>query len=680
MRTRKTRGTKRRKHDGIKKHFLFGGKCDTVCSVANGSIAQLGERPLDVREVMGSSPIAPIAGKPPEIECSGGFFHKGDSVMQNTVRHRNRRIGVCVLCAVLFAACTPQGAEKADDAASAYVTREDAGQSASSGESAKSARTADDLPPEPVEGADAVNRVADDLSFIRFMNLPQKESYTAEKNERAVVHLSYDLISMEKKASDGKTDLTVLSRKLAEQEYAREQERKEAFAADCKTADTLPATDRLENRTTQRLRVLRADTRVFSYMEECFVSVDGSSPDTEPVDTYTCRAFNLDAQSAKEIRLSDVVNDLEELSRLTAEAVLEKYDTTNPAYNASQQFEETDLQEAVLELFENGEDDFAWAPAYLGLRLVFARESLCDADSLVAYLEEASEINPQEMKLFDVTIPYTAAPLLFEPSYTELPASYIARIETGVPYQIDFGNGPEALQIATPRKYENNTVLYTGECTIRTGSGERQSFDLVGSEEYGNYGVCAYLVKQEDAFFLYLDATGKDETDRLHVYAIENGQVRFAGVSDEMLDNDHMPPFDPAHLVTEGIFYILPDPYAAETYTGNRGLRTGYVSGGGMPASDERFYDIAEEDVRLTAIALELDTLQDPDDVRPVKETYPAGTTLSMWRIERSSHADFRTDDGRMVRLYINGVDTIDLIDGHELHDAFADPRLAEGE
>ena len=590
---------------------------------------------------------------------------------------------LCLLCiGCLLSACANQNsnnepaAERTDAGNTAVSVTEASSQAGKSAQSAKT-EASDDKPDEEIA---TVNRPAEDLAFVRFSNITGVKSETAEKNERAVVRMAFDVVSVSKKASDGETELSSLSRKLSEQEYRREQAREAGFSAYVKTAEKKDRQEKFDCDMKQQLSVLRADTRVFSYLEEQTRTIDtaGASPEEEE-DFYSCISYNLDALTAKEILLSDVVNDVEALSVLAADAVLEKYDTTNPAYHAAVQFEGTDLQKRILELFNNADDEsaglFAWAPAYHGLRLVFAREALCEEESLASYLEEVSEINPRDFKRYDVTIPYTAAPLLFEADYTELPVSYIARLESGAAYYVDFGNGPELLQIATPRKYENNTVLYTGECTIRTGENDRQSFDLVATEEYGNLGVCVYLVKQEDRFFLYLDATGKGAPDRLHVYAFEDGNVRFVGISDEMLDNDHLPPFDPACFMTEGVFYILPDPFMPDAYTGNRGFHESFVSGSGMPASDTRFYEVAEEDIRVTAADLTLDTLQDADDNRPVKEDYPAGTSLSMWRIERGSHADFKTDDGRMVRLYINGVDTIDLIDGHELHEAFADPR-----
>ena len=596
------------------------------------------------------------------------------------------------LCSLLCAGLLLTACAQAEGAPSANATGADAEKTVVAATEASSAKTRDAAAATTetsaetrAEDVNEVNLPAEDVSFIRFSNKTQKTYEAAEDNERAVVRVTCDLLEIEKTASDGETSLNALARKVSEAEYKRKQERDAGVRTYMKKAEARNRQEKYDCDIRQQLSVLRADTRVLSWMEENSRTVDtaGASPEDEE-DTYSCVSYNFDAKTAKALRLTDVVKDTGTLSRLAADAVLEKYDTTNPAYNASAQFEGIDLQKNILALLESedgtGEAAFAWAPAYFGLRLVFSREALCGKENLEAYLDEASEINPRDRKRFDITIPYTGEPSLFETAYTELPVSYFARLESGVTYFADFGNGPELLQITTPRKYENRTVLYTGECTIRLGENGKQSFDLISTEEYGNLGVCAYLVRQPEACYLYVDVTGKDDTDRLHVYAIGDGTVRFAGVSEEMLDNDHLPPFDPAHFMTEGVFYILPDPFVPDAYTGNRGFRESFVSAGGMPASRMRFYTVAEEDVRVTATDLELDTLTDADDIRPVKESYAAGTALSMWRIERASHADFKTDNGRMVRLYINGVDTIDLIDGHELREAFADPRLSSGE
>ena len=583
----------------------------------------------------------------------------------------------------LLAACTAKNEAADGGSEPETAVTVDAGASASAASDLtgkpSAAKTKDEVP----KDADTVNAQAEDIAFIRFFNVTQTEREVAKDNERAVVNASFDVLTVEKTASDGETSLTALSRKLSELEYNRNRDREASFQEYTKRASTRNKQEKYDCDIQQSLSVLRADTRVFSFLEENVTTVDtaGASPKEEE-DTYACTSYNLDAVNAKELRLKDVVKDPERLSELAAEAVLERYDTTNPAYNASLQFEGIDLQERILALLEDADagtdGSFAWSPSYYGLRLIFSRKALCEEESLEAYLDEVSEINPRDLNRFDVVVPYTAEPSLFEAAYTELPPSCIARLESGVTYLVDFGNGPESLEIATPRKYENNTVLYTGECTVRLGENNKQSFDLIGAEEYGTLGVCVYLVKTEDAHYLYVDTTGRDETDRLHVYAIADKTVRFAGVSEEMLDNDRMPPFDPACFMAEGIFYILPDPFAAQNDTGTRGFRESYVAPGGMPKSNERFYEAAEEDIRVTAIDLTLDTLKDADDDRPEKEIYKAGTSLTMWRVERASHADLKADDGRMVRLYINGVDTIDLIDGHELYEAFADPRHEE--
>ena len=592
--------------------------------------------------------------------------------------NKRTRAALALLLLTALTACASGAENTPAPAASTAGTAETApsAQTSDTASSSTAAASSVSVPEETLpEGADAVNLPDETLLFVPCTNMPRQEQADVPENERASVAMSYDLLEVAKETADGTVSLTALNRKIADLEYARKQARDKQFVA--RYNDAKEAKSYYTSEAAYPLLLMRADTRVFSFLEEQYESL--VSPD-ETVDTYAVYAHNYDAVTAKEIRLADVVNDTEALALLAADAVREQYDTTNPAYAAADQFDGIDLAETIAALLddESGAGGlFAWAPCYYGLRLVFARSALTDPDGYARYMQEVTEVNPHVLKKFDVTVPYTAAPELFAVSYTAQPPQCIAHLQAGVSYLIDFGDGPVPFRVNAPRKYEQNAVLYTGEYTVQTGDAERQSFEAIGMETYRNFGVAVYLVRTEENIFLYLDTLTGNDTDRLQVYAFEDGAFRFAGVSDEMLDNDRMPPFDPASFMSEGIFYILPDPYAEDGMGSMRGYHTCSVSPGGMPQGTERAYQVSGEDVRVTAIDLELDTLPDADASVPVKEHYDAGTVLRVFRVEPGSHVDLEADDGRIVRLYINGVDSIDLIDGHELHEAFADPRKA---
>ena len=494
------------------------------------------------------------------------------------------------------------------------------------------------------------------------------------------IALSYDTLLTGKKLSDAAHKYEALDQTLVSQEWARERDYMNRFSS------VEVAMNRAKGNyvfsPSQRLRVYRADSRVFSYLVESMEMLDdGETRASAADDRYTCLVYNIDPQSGRTIALPDVVNDTDELIELAAEAVTDKYVDRNPAFTAQEQFEGVDLEEAVRAMVtgdtkEESASFFAWSPCYYGLRLIFARDMLVDPQGYRNYLEEVSSVEARDLKKVEVVIPYSAAPEIFTPEYTALPASFMAELEPGVEYACDFGDGPVPFTVDAPRKFENKTILYTGEYAIRTGA-DRQSFNTVGAEAYSNYGTKVYLVKTADGIFLYLDAQYENETDRLHVYAYGDGSFSFTGVSGEMLDAERMPPFDPSSFTTEGMFLILPDPYDP-AYRGIRGWHTSSVSANGMPASAEKAYRTVEEDIRTTKIDLMLDTMQAESASHPVKELYPAGTTLRMTSVSPASHADFEAGDGRVVRMFINGVDTIDLIDGHEIRDAFEDTRGSE--
>ncbi|MBR0173671.1 MAG: hypothetical protein IJQ21_12885 [Lachnospiraceae bacterium] len=601
---------------------------------------------------------------------------------------RNPFLPVLMLCLVL-AGCgaggsgTPGEAPAAEtDASASAETAADTAASENTGApgtasvSAMDAATGgSDTPDAPVpEAAEGINLTDESITFITFETAHHEMAREAENDRR--ITLSYDTLLTGKKLSDADHNHEALDRTLVSQEWARERDYMNRFSSVEVAMNRAKGTYLFS--LSQRLRVFRADSRVFSYLVESMEMLDdGETRASAADDRYTCLVYNIDPETGNTIALSDVVNDTDTLITLAAAALTDKYVDRNPAFTAQEQFEGVDLEEAVRamvtgEAKEESDSFFAWSPCYYGLRLIFARDMLVNPQGYRDYLEEVSSVEVRDLKKAEVVIPYTAAPEIFTPEYTALPASYIAELEPGVEYACDFGEGVVPFLVNAPRKFENKTILYTGEYTIRTGS-SRQSFNTIGAEAYSNYGTKVYLVKTADGFFLYLDAQYENETDRLHVYAYGDGAFSFTGVSGEMLDAERMPPFDPFAFTTEGIFQILPDPYDP-AYRGIRGWHTAYVSGNGMPASDEKEYRTVEEDIRTTAIDLNLDVLADASSAIPVKELIPAGTTLSMFRVTPVSHADFRTEDGKIIRMFINGVDTIDLIDGHEIMEAFMPP------
>ena len=147
---------------------------------------------------------------------------------------------LCLLCiGCLLSACANQNsnnepaAERTDAGNTAVSVTEASSQAGKSAQSAKT-EASDDKPDEEIA---TVNRPAEDLAFVRFSNITGVKSETAEKNERAVVRMAFDVVSVSKKASDGETELSSLSRKLSEQEYRREQAREAGFSAYVKTAE-----------------------------------------------------------------------------------------------------------------------------------------------------------------------------------------------------------------------------------------------------------------------------------------------------------------------------------------------------------------------------------------------------------------------------------------------------------
>ncbi|MBR0163784.1 MAG: hypothetical protein IJQ12_03825 [Lachnospiraceae bacterium] len=430
---------------------------------------------------------------------------------------------------------------------------------------------------------------------------------------------------------------------------------------------------------TVRLLMQRADSRVFG-----FVQYVPGTDETEPL-LFT---HNLDPETGSEILLTDLADDTTALAKALAGVLIDTYVTNNPDPDADRYLpDEARLLQRIETLLAEAQKasgdaqqkgaGCAWSPVYYGVRFYFTKEALCESNAgvLSSVLQTVPESAPE---LFEVTVPYDANAYLFRAEYTLLPTEYIAPLPEGMTVTLSDGGRPVLLRASAERTWDETkgtrgAAAYSGAYTLDAGEGT-SDFSAQGMGRFDKTGVRFYLVKTSENVFVYADfeesVPQAKESDILIVHLFEDGAFRFVGISDDMLLNELAPPLDPAHFLTERLYDFLPDE-SGRGFVHTHGVRICSAGPTGIPVSDDPYYAIFDpaEAVYTLHRDVTLDVLTSEDQTVPTPTPFPAGTVLSMFRFTMNVSADFRTQDGTVIRFYVNGVDGIDNIGGHEVRD-----------
>ncbi len=357
----------------------------------------------------------------------------------------------------------------------------------------------------------------------------------------------------------------------------------------------------------------------------------------------------LDAQTGKQLALTDVVTDMDRLARLAEEE---------------------------LGIFYAPEDLYPEGPK-LAERFA-SKETLpaftLDPEGLTLYFDP-DEIGPYSSGPLTVTILYGDQPGLVKEAYTQAPAGWTAQLDPGLPYYTDLdGDGVSDRVCVEGKMYEDGDAYEVQTIWVNGHYFEE--------EELYTYAIDPVLVRTADGrSFLYIEYQQDNDYHEIQVYRVETGTTAHldtigAGwgwrLSDKVIgDYGYRPaldirPSDPDEILLSERTDLL------STVTGRRAYRP---DAEGVPRPAEDMLDLTGGDGPLTFTARQDVTgVKVGADGAPGDETViPAGTKVEYIRTDGMSRADLRLPDGTAVRVTVdtsdwprtvNGVDIEELFDG----------------
>ncbi len=364
------------------------------------------------------------------------------------------------------------------------------------------------------------------------------------------------------------------------------------------------------------LILARADEVVLSVLKSEYIF------EGEGNESYHFETINLDVKSGKEIPLSAVVTDPSQLGTILANKLESTY--RNAEYDSEAL--SSLIQATVQPTGKEGEKGLAWTLGYKGLSLHFAGE----------------EIGWTSKDTLQITIPYSEYPQLFVSDYVDyLPeeifvepeGDYVHLLTDSMDFKnvsvVDlYGDGSEDYILIAPYSEYEYRISVNDHTFL---------FDSW-------YFRKAFLVKNDDSYYLYLQMHWDNDGRAIEMFAISPDAIRYLGDHGGELKDFT----DPKHFVIRHYMHMLMSRYVvAGCHIGADGepvLSTGAYTI--EPREDGILYDY----VSLVEIPAEL--VDEQGNLLGTTYTFPAGTGFTLIRTDGETYVDAKTGDGKYCRLY----------------------------
>lgn len=360
----------------------------------------------------------------------------------------------------------------------------------------------------------------------------------------------------------------------------------------------------------------RADELVLSVLKSEYIY------EGEGNESYCFESINLDVKSGKEIPLSDVVTDVSQLSGILENELEDTYRNVEYDSDALNGL----IQETVQPSENKGAKKLAWTLGYKGLSVHFTGE----------------DIGWPAKDTLQITIPYSEYPQFFVSDYVNyLPKDSFEEPEGDYIHLLtdsrDFKN------VSVVDLYGDGTEDYIliaryGEDDYRISVNDHTF--LLDSLYFGE----AYLVKNDDSYYLYLQMYWDNDIRAIEIFKISPDSIIFVGDRGGELENFT----DPKHFVIRDYMNMLMSKHVeADCYIGADGepvLSKGVYTI--EPREDERTYDY----ISLVDIPAEL--VDEQGNQLGTTYTFPAGTEFTLIRTDGETYVDAKTGDGKYCRLY----------------------------
>lgn len=387
--------------------------------------------------------------------------------------------------------------------------------------------------------------------------------------------------------------------------------------------------------------VQRADEHILSIREDASDYWGGAHG------MYGSVGINYDVNTGEILELTDVLTNIETLPSILSEKVIREY---------AGEYETFETLEETLENYSTKE--YCWTMGYEGITFYF----------------QPYEIASYAMGLIKANIGFDEMPELFQKEYTQIPEEgYCVALSMYQELELDLDvkDGIKN-RLWLSEHYDSEEEIEYG---IKRLSITLDDMVYVEPDTYG-FEINPYLVcvgdKDNKKYYLYVETISENDYGTLSVYDLNQGEITLSG---KMFANG----FGGSWKQAEGedaVYYqnLLLNPQEVQLVTkldilGSWwGVKNYTVSeDDGMPQTDDEYYEIKDNTLATTSvIPLEVKMLP----LRNNKEL-PEGTNFYAIRTDGETYVDWRLDDGKECRIYVERDDWNLKINGIDQYECF---------
>ena len=387
--------------------------------------------------------------------------------------------------------------------------------------------------------------------------------------------------------------------------------------------------------------VERADENILS------IRVDSSDYWGGAHGMYSSVGVNYNVNTGEELTLTDVLKSTEELPALLCENIVAQFPEEKDVF---------DTLEVTLEGYTP--ENYSWTMGYDGITFYF----------------QPYEIAYYAMGLIKATISFDEMPELFQKEYTQSPQEgYCTALAIYKDYTLDLDSEDGAVNnLWLSEHYDTTEEIEYG---LKRLSITLDDMVYIEPDVYG-FEVNPYLVcigsKENKKYYLYVETIAENDYETLSVYDLNHGGIALSG----RLYGTGFAGMWKADEGEYGVYYqnVLLRPQEIQLTTkldilGSWwGVKNYQVNEeDGMPQPDSKYYEIwGITQATTSKIPLEVTMLP----LRNKKEL-PAGTNFYAIRTDGETFVDWRLDNGKECRTYVERDEWYFKINGIDEYDCF---------
>jgi|GEM_PF-1301508 len=377
--------------------------------------------------------------------------------------------------------------------------------------------------------------------------------------------------------------------------------------------------------------IQRSDSAVFSISEMTSTYMGGAHPFT----AYT--GYNIDSQTGKQLKISDIVTDKDAF----IETVNEKLHEAYPDIDSGSIVE--DIKQTVSDMYDGKDDiNLQFYMDHDALEIMFSQYDLtCYA------------AGPEFISLY-----YKDCADLLNPAYTKTTRDFASNVDFSRPLTISSGDTSKTLVVS----YEPASAeQYGSDCYELTIALDGREFkDII---EY-TYNISAFVLSKDNKSYLYVDCTSDNDWEFTQVYDL-NGDT--AAKVDDFNDIAFYSsaPVDPSDFIMSTRGGVL------STYM----LSCHYDLGNdGSPKRKTEYWWInSDSELTLNApVTLSvMDSLTEDGSDNGTNTEILSGTVLKPVRTDNKSWVDALTPDGKYARIVVDTSDWPQKVNGTSIEELF---------